>query len=111
MNASNQQRAKASQVLIVVCGQAGIETASSLRQHVHDGSLLMVSDERVPAYQRPPLSKQFLTSGMSVDDIVMKPRSFFQHNAIELVAGVSATAIDRVAQMIELSDGSRRHYD
>ena len=44
-------------ILIVGAGQAGAQAAISLRQGGFAGSILLVGDEPVLPYERPPLSK------------------------------------------------------
>jgi 3-phenylpropionate/trans-cinnamate dioxygenase ferredoxin reductase subunit len=47
-------------VLVVGAGQAGAQAVASLRQEGFEGSITLIGDEPVLAYQRPPLSKAFL---------------------------------------------------
>ena len=44
-------------VVIVGAGHGGFQVAASLRQHGFDGEVILVGDEPVLPYQRPPLSK------------------------------------------------------
>jgi len=46
--------------VIVGGGQAALQTAVSLRQHGYDGTVTLLTDEDVPPYHRPPLSKGYL---------------------------------------------------
>ena len=48
-------------VIIIGGGQAGSMLAITLRQQKFLGSILLISDECHLPYQRPPLSKNFLT--------------------------------------------------
>ena len=47
-------------VVIVGSGHGGAQAAIALRQNGHEGSILMVSRDRNPPYERPPLSKEYL---------------------------------------------------
>lgn len=47
-------------VVIVGAGQAGYQTALSLRQGGYEGRVILLGDEAHAPYQRPPLSKQVL---------------------------------------------------
>ena len=42
-------------VAIVGTGQAGFQVAASLRQDGFAGRIMLIGDEPVPPYQRPPL--------------------------------------------------------
>jgi 3-phenylpropionate/trans-cinnamate dioxygenase ferredoxin reductase component len=44
-------------VAVVGTGQAGFQAAASLRQEGYAGRIILIGDEPVPPYQRPPLSK------------------------------------------------------
>ena len=54
-------------VVIVGAGQAGAQTAISLRQLGFDGRISLLGDELFPPYQRPPLSKKLMTGEMDVE--------------------------------------------
>jgi 3-phenylpropionate/trans-cinnamate dioxygenase ferredoxin reductase subunit len=47
-------------IVIVGAGQAGGQTAYSLRQYGYEGEIVLVGEEPAPPYQRPPLSKAYL---------------------------------------------------
>lgn len=47
-------------VVIVGSGHAGFQCAASLRQEAFEGRILLVGDDPVLPYQRPPLSKAYL---------------------------------------------------
>lgn len=49
-----------STILIAGAGQAGYQTAASLRQEGHEGRIVLIGDEPGLSYQRPPLSKAYL---------------------------------------------------
>ena len=48
-------------VVIVGAGQAGFQTAASLRKEGYDGRVTLLGDEPGLPYQRPPLSKAYMT--------------------------------------------------
>ena len=48
-------------VLIIGGGQAGSMTAINLRKQKFEGSIAIITEEAHHPYQRPPLSKGFLT--------------------------------------------------
>ena len=48
-------------VIIVGSGHGGAQVAIALRQNGFEGSVLMVSQDRELPYERPPLSKEYLS--------------------------------------------------
>ncbi|WP_329024231.1 NAD(P)/FAD-dependent oxidoreductase [Streptomyces sp. NBC_00690] len=95
-------------VTIVGASAAGLAAAHGLRQHGFDGPVTVFGDEPEAAYQRPALSKRFLTSAdLAADSIRM-------HTGLEdvrLELGVRATGLDLDARRLHLraSDGDRTH--
>ena len=48
-------------VVIVGAGHAGVQAAASLREQGFQGEIVLLSAEKDLPYQRPPLSKKFLS--------------------------------------------------
>lgn len=99
-----------STVVIVGAGQAGSEFAAELRTLGYPGRVVMVGDEAELPYKRPPLSKGFLTGGVTLEQLPIRSAAVHEKNRIEFIAGVSATAIDRAAKTVTLSDGQTIAY-
>jgi len=49
-------------VVIVGAGQAGHQMAASIREQGISGDLILLGEEAYPPYQRPPLSKAYLSA-------------------------------------------------
>ena len=47
--------------IIIGAGQAGLQTIISLRQGGYEGDITLIGDEAFLPYQRPPLSKAYLS--------------------------------------------------
>jgi 3-phenylpropionate/trans-cinnamate dioxygenase ferredoxin reductase subunit len=98
-------------IVIVGAGQAGAQAVASLRADGFDGALALVGDEPFAPYQRPPLSKAYLSGAMERERLFLKPEAFYREAQCELLLGVSAAAIDRPGKRVRLSDGSALPYD
>ena len=98
-------------VLIVGAGHAGASAAAYLRQQGFQGSISLIGEERMAPYQRPPLSKAWLLGKSSEENILLRPRAFYEQNNIDLVLGLRVEALDRDARGLKLSDGSEIFYD
>jgi 3-phenylpropionate/trans-cinnamate dioxygenase ferredoxin reductase subunit len=98
-------------VVIAGAGQAGFQTAASLRQDGFDGRITMIGDEPGLPYQRPPLSKAYLLGKMTAEALSFRPAKFFADNRIEIIAQTRVTAIDRTNKRVSLSSGRALDYD
>ena len=95
-------------VAIVGAGQAGFQTASSLRQEGFAGRVLLIGDEPALPYQRPPLSKSYLAGDSGLDELWLRPEAFYEKQRIELVTGETVTG-DRPAGPPAATGLGRRH--
>jgi 3-phenylpropionate/trans-cinnamate dioxygenase ferredoxin reductase subunit len=73
--------------LIVGGSQAGLQLAVSLRQLGDTSSIVLVSEESLPPYQRPPLSKEFLAGQADLDSLAFRAPAFYADSGIDLVCG------------------------
>ncbi|MFC3225709.1 NAD(P)/FAD-dependent oxidoreductase [Marinibaculum pumilum] len=100
-----------SEIVIVGAGQAGLQTAASLRQFGYEGRIRLVGEEKGLPYQRPPLSKAFLKADSDPESLALRNRDFFEKQKIELLDGERVASIDRQAGAVELASGGRLDYD
>lgn len=98
-------------VLIIGAGHAGGTAAALLRQYGHAGPIVLAGEEAAAPYQRPPLSKAWLKGEAGLDDLLLRPESFYVEQAIDLRLGVTATAVDAAARTVAFSDGTIETYD
>jgi 3-phenylpropionate/trans-cinnamate dioxygenase ferredoxin reductase subunit len=98
-------------IVIIGAGQAGAQAVASLRAEGFDGALALVGDEPFAPYQRPPLSKAYLSGSMERERLFLKPEAFYREAQCDLLLGTAATAIDRSGKRVRLSDGSGLRYD
>jgi 3-phenylpropionate/trans-cinnamate dioxygenase ferredoxin reductase subunit len=98
-------------VAIIGAGQAGFQAAASLRDTGFAGRVLLIGDEPVLPYQRPPLSKSYLAGQSEVDDLWLRPAEFYAKQQIDLVYGDAVTAIDRVQRRLHLASGINISWD
>src|SRR6516162_2908030 len=96
---------------VVGTGQAGFQTAASLRQEGFAGRIILIGDEPVPPYQRPPLSKSYLARESGLDDLWLRPESFYAQHQIDLLAGETVNAIDRAERRLQLASGGGLAWD
>src|SRR5579862_864640 len=94
-------------VVILGAGHAGFQLAASLRQHGFEGGVTLIGDEPSLPYQRPPLSKDYLSGKIGLDLLLTRPEAFFTEHRIELVTGRAVAEIDRADKAVVLSTKAR----
>lgn len=100
----------AAPVVLVGGGHAAAAFANSVRRAGYTGRVLLVSDEPVPPYHRPPLSKKYLADGLPVEQILIRAAAWYEEQKIELRLGRRVEAIDRATQRVVLDDGEALAY-
>lgn len=93
-------------VVIVGSGHGGAQAAIALRQAGHEGSILMLSRDRNPPYERPPLSKEYLVGDKPFERILIRPEAFWAERGIELRLRSNVASVDALDHGVTLSDGS-----
>jgi NADPH-dependent 2,4-dienoyl-CoA reductase/sulfur reductase-like enzyme len=96
--------------LLIGGGLAGGYAASAIRERDGVGRVFLVSNENHLPYDRVPLSKAYLTSKTKLDNLFFRKREFYEQNRVELLAGRTATAVDRKNRLVTLDDGTEIHY-
>jgi 3-phenylpropionate/trans-cinnamate dioxygenase ferredoxin reductase subunit len=89
-------------IVIIGAGQAGAQAVATLRAEGFAGSIVMVGDEPFAPYQRPPLSKAYLSGALERERLFLKPDAFYAEAKCELILGVSAKSIDRAQRCFAL---------
>src|SRR6266849_4046715 len=97
-------------VVIVGAGHAGFQLAASLRQQGYDGGIVLIGDEPVLPYQRPPLSKEYLEGKIGLDLLLMRPEAFYRDHRIDFLTGATVTEIDRDRRRVRLASGEQLGY-
>jgi 3-phenylpropionate/trans-cinnamate dioxygenase ferredoxin reductase subunit len=92
-------------MVIVGAGQAGGRAALTLREQGHDGRLVLLGAEPSAPYERPPLSKAYLTGERAADDFTFAKAAALEAAGIEFRPDCVAEAIDRRSKTVRLADG------
>jgi 3-phenylpropionate/trans-cinnamate dioxygenase ferredoxin reductase subunit len=100
-----------STILIIGGGQAAAQAVDTLRREGFDGRLVLVGEEPHLPYQRPPLSKQFLSGELAADRLPFRHQPFYDGHRVELRLGKAAARILRDARRVILEDGEEIAYD
>jgi 3-phenylpropionate/trans-cinnamate dioxygenase ferredoxin reductase subunit len=97
--------------VIVGASLAGATAARTLREEGFTGRVVLVGEEPVRPYERPPLSKAYLRGEIGFDDAAVHPAGFYAEHDIELLTSTTATSIDPTTNHVTLEPGGRLGYD
>ena len=99
-----------SDVLIIGGGQAGSMVAINLRKQKFEGSISIITEEASYPYQRPPLSKGFLTGKTKSENLYFKGEDYYKKNGIKVLLNHRAIKLDTKKQEVMLEHGSNINY-
>ncbi len=97
--------------VIVGASLAGAKAAETLRDEGFGGRIVLVGEEPVRPYERPPLSKGYLRGEAGFDDAAVHSATFYTEHDIELLTSTSATAVDPSSKVVTLDPGGTLGYD
>ncbi|HMJ08385.1 MAG TPA: FAD-dependent oxidoreductase [Pyrinomonadaceae bacterium] len=92
-------------------GAAGYMAAQTLREDGVTGRVVMITRESHLPYDRPNLSKDYLSGHADPEWMPLRPDDFFDEYAIEVLREKEATSINAAGKIITLNDGEDLQYD
>ena len=92
----------AGRVVIVGASLGGVRTARALQRGGFEGEVVLLGDEPHTPYDRPPLSKVFLTSD---DEVSLELQRDDLYEGLDVRLGVRATGLDVASGVVTLDDG------
>lgn len=90
-------------------GAAGLSAAKAIRERDKTGSVIMISNEAYPTYNRPMLTKSMVAE-LDAKEILVEPEAWYQENNIHLLIEKEVTGIHTDKKEITLSDGTALKY-
>jgi 3-phenylpropionate/trans-cinnamate dioxygenase ferredoxin reductase subunit len=97
--------------VIVGGGQAAVALIAKLRILAPQRRITLVGDESWLPYQRPPLSKTYMSGDLNADRLALRPAEWFALEGVEMCIGSRVEAIDRKAARLHLALGDTLAYD
>ena len=98
-------------VVIAGGGLAAQRSAEALRRGGYAGRVRIVSNELHAPYDRPPLSKDFLSGEREIDDLLLRPAGWHDENDVELVLGDAAAGLDVEGRRLLLESGRALDFE
>src|SRR5580700_11340087 len=97
--------------VIVGASLAGAKAAETLRAEGFEGRVVLVGDEPVRPYERPPLSKAYLRGEVGFDAAAVHDAGFYDEQHIELLTSTTVRSLDPTAKRVVLDPGGELEYD
>ncbi len=98
-------------VVVVGGSLGGLRAAETLRSSGFEGSVTVIGAEPHLPYDRPPLSKRFLSGEWEPDRIALRKPDDMGSLDVEWRTGVAATGLDTDARTVLLADGTEVPFD
>jgi 3-phenylpropionate/trans-cinnamate dioxygenase ferredoxin reductase subunit len=98
-------------VLVAGAGLAGTRAAETLRAEGFEGRLVVVGDEPTAPYERPALSKEYLSGAKGERELLLRPAGFWRDAGIELRLGRRVDSVDPSRGRAVLSSGEELAWD
>lgn len=96
---------------ILGAGGAGNAAAETLRQVGFKGKILMITREQALPYDRPLLSKGYLSGEAGAEWLPWRTPEFYREHDIEVLQRREIGQVDAAARTIRFADGASLKYD
>ena len=98
-------------VVIIGAGQAGARAALTLRDMGWDGEIMVIGEEPLPPYERPPLSKEVLLGITEGGDARIAAEEDYAERKIQIRLDTQVVNVDFNVNSMELQTGEQIAYD
>jgi 3-phenylpropionate/trans-cinnamate dioxygenase ferredoxin reductase component len=92
-------------VLIVGAGHAGAQAAIALRKRAFAQTIAILGEEPELPYERPPLSKDYLSGEKTFDRLLIRPATFWRERNVTVLTGKRIVAVDPTAHTVTTATG------
>jgi 3-phenylpropionate/trans-cinnamate dioxygenase ferredoxin reductase component len=97
--------------VIVGGGLAGAKAAEALREEGFDGRVVLLGEEDVAPYERPPLSKEYLQGEAQRDVIWAQEEGWYEAHDVELRTSTKVSELALSSSEVVLDGGERIEFD
>jgi 3-phenylpropionate/trans-cinnamate dioxygenase ferredoxin reductase subunit len=97
--------------VIIGASLTGAKAAEELRNQGFEGRVVLIGAEQELPYERPPLTKDYLRGEQARDKTRVHEEGFYEQADIELLTGVTVTAIKPAEKRIIADRGQEFGYD
>jgi 3-phenylpropionate/trans-cinnamate dioxygenase ferredoxin reductase component len=97
--------------VIVGGGLAGAKAAEALHEEGFDGRVVLLGEEDVAPYERPPLSKDYLRGDAGREAIWALEEGWYEAHGVELRTGTRVDELALASSEVVLAGGERIGFD
>ena len=97
--------------LLIGAGAAGNTAAETLRRNGFAGRIVMLTEESDRPYDRPNLSKDFITGKAGEEWLPLRGPRFYPAQSIECMTGKKVVGLDTAKKIARLADGETISFD
>lgn len=98
-------------MVIIGAGQGAGQAAASFRQEGYEGEVIVLGDEAYPPYQRPPLSKAYLSGELPIEKVYVRAEKFYADKNIDMRTNTRVTSIDPEGHTVTTDAGDTINYE
>jgi 3-phenylpropionate/trans-cinnamate dioxygenase ferredoxin reductase component len=99
-----------SPIVIIGAGMAGARACINLRANDYNGEIVLIGEEKLLPYDRPPLSKSSILEESEPAPVWLMDDTIARELKVDVRTGVEATKINREEKTISLSNGTPQPY-
>ena len=96
--------------VIVGASLAGAKAAQAPGEEGFTGRIVLIGAETERPYDRPPLSKGYLTGNDDKAKLYVHHEGWYSENSVELQLVRRVTSLDRAGRQVELESGGQLGY-
>lgn len=99
-----------SRLVVVGAGHAAGQLVDSARKEGWEGEIQLIGEEPYLPYQRPPLSKKFLSGDLALERTYFRPQAAYEKNVVDVRLDTRICEIDREHQHVVTAGGEQIEY-
>ncbi|MGN6252742.1 MAG: NAD(P)/FAD-dependent oxidoreductase [Marmoricola sp.] len=96
-------------IVLVGGGLASGTAVTTLREHGHDGPVLVIAEEPHLPYERPPLSKGYLQGEEPAEKALVHDAEWYAEHDVEVRTGTTVEAVDPAAHVVRVGGEDVRY--
>ena len=98
-------------IVIVGHGHATQAALGQILKHKKNNEVIIISDEPLSGYQKPPLSKEYLTSQIDIRNLYFKSRDFYEKKGLTVIPATKIKQLNSHNRILISESGHSYEFD